>query len=154
MANKEIGRIWIKTPYLMKGYYKNELKTKERKYGDWFDTGDVGYIDNEYLYVVGRSDDMIIKGGLNIYPRDIENCILGIDDVKEVLVYGVIIDNVEQICADVILSDRDNQDILALRKKIANKVEGYMMPHIVNIVEDFKRNASGKIVRPKKIYRV
>lgn len=154
MANKEIGRIWIKTPYLMKGYYKNELKTKVRKYGDWFDTGDVGYIDNEYLYVVGRSDDMIIKGGLNIYPRDIENCILGIDDVKEVLVYGVIIDNVEQICADVILSDRDNQDILALRKKIANKVEGYMMPHIVNIVEDFKRNASGKIVRPKKIYRV
>ena len=41
-----------------------------------------------------------------------------------------------------------------LGKKIANKVEGYMMPHIVNIVEDFKRNASGKIVRPKKIYRV
>lgn len=154
VADKEIGRIWVKTPCLMKGYYKNELLTKERMHGDWYDTGDVGYINDGYLYVVGRSDDMIIKGGLNIYPREIESRILNIDGVKAALVYSIIIDNVEQICADVILSVKDCMDILQLKKNIADKVEGYMMPYVVNIVEDFKRNASGKVVRPKKIYRV
>lgn len=147
----EIGRIWVKTPCLMVGYYKDEIKTKERMHHQWFDTGDVGYIDEGFLYVVGRSDDMIIISGVNIYPKEIECKILELAEVKEVLAYGILVDNMEQIAVDVILNEANKElGALKLKELILKQVEGYMMPRRVNIVHDFKRNASGKVIRPVK----
>ena len=153
-GNGEVGKVWVNTPSLMIGYYRDEKNTEEHIHGKWFDTGDMGYINDGFLYIVGRSDDMIIKSGVNIYPREIECKILELDEVKDVLVYGMIIDDVEQIVADIILEEQFIMlDLINLKKIISKQVQSYMMPYVINIVKDFKRNASGKVVRPSKKLR-
>ena len=153
-ANSEVGRIWISTPYRMVGYYKQEERTKERIHNKWFDTGDVGYIKDGLLYVVGRSDDMIIKSGVNIYPREIESKLLELEEIKEALAYGVIVDGVEQIATDVILEKGCNDlELIKVKEIISKQLPGYLIPSIVNIVKDFKRNGSGKVIRPAKQIR-
>ena len=79
---------------------------------------------------------------------------LELDEVKDVLVYGMIIDDVEQIVADIILEEQFIMlDLINLKKIISKQVQSYMMPYVINIVKDFKRNASGKVVRPSKKLR-
>lgn len=151
----KLGQIWIQTPSLMLGYYKDVEKTKEKIQKGWFATGDVGVMDEENnLYILGRSDDMIIKAGMNIYPQEVEKEILKLEDIKAVLVYGKLTEKGEEIIAEVILQDKykveTDYDIM---RKMSYILPEYMMPVQVLIVEDFIRNASGKIVRPAKKIR-
>ena len=151
----KLGQIWIQTPSLMLGYYKDVEKTKEKIQKGWFATGDVGVMDEENnLYILVRSDDMIIKAGMNIYPQEVEKEILKLEDIKAVLVYGKLTEKGEEIIAEVILQDKykveTDYDIM---RKMSYILPEYMMPVQVLIVEDFIRNASGKIVRPAKTIR-
>ena len=149
------GEIWIKTPSIMLGYYQDIERTNERFYGTWFDTGDIGMIDkNNNLHILGRSDDMIIKSGMNIYPQEIEIKMQTLPDIKEVLVYGKLVNGVEQIAADVVLKEvyktETSQDIM---QKMVRVLPEYMMPTSISIVKDLPKNASGKVVRPRKYVR-
>lgn len=74
----------------MKSYYRNEAATKERIKDGWLHTGDVGCLDEEgYLYLLGRTDDMIITGGLNVFPGEVEDVIRRHPKVKDVAVVGL-----------------------------------------------------------------
>lgn len=144
------GNIIVKTPCLMKGYYKNKEATQKAVINGWLNTGDVGYKDqNGYLYILSRADDMIIKGGMNIYPKEIENQVISIEQIEECVVYGKKKDVSEIIAIDVVL--KCIGDKLVSKKELAalisNVLPPYQMPSEINIVEALKRNASGKIIR-------
>ena len=86
----ERGEICARGALVSPGYYKNDKATAEARFGDWHRTGDIGvFDDNGYLYVVDRMKDMIITGGFNVYPSEIEQLIWGIDAVQDCAVVGV-----------------------------------------------------------------
>lgn len=86
----EVGEIIIKGPQVMKGYWNRPEDTQASFRADWFLSGDMGYMDDEgYFYIVDRKKDMIIAGGFNIYPREIEEILYEYEDVQEVCVIGV-----------------------------------------------------------------
>jgi long-chain acyl-CoA synthetase len=89
-APGEVGEICGRSPCLMPGYYKRPDLTAKAIVGGWLHTGDAGYLDEEgYLYLVDRIKDMIIVGGVNVYPHDIEKVMVGHPAVREVAVFGV-----------------------------------------------------------------
>lgn len=144
------GYVIVKTPCLMKGYYKNKIATQKVIIDGWLNTGDIGYKDkNGYLYILSRADDMIIKGGMNIYPKEIENQVSNIEQIEECVVYGKKTDISETIAIDVVL--KCYGDKLVSQKELAalisNVLPPYQMPSEINVVEALKRNASGKVIR-------
>lgn len=149
----EIGEVWVKTPTIMSGYYKQTSRAKFRD--GWFDTGDIGTVDERRrLYILGRSDDMIIKAGMNIYPQEVEKRLLEISEIKEVVVYGKIVNGVEQIVADIVIDEKYSfESLYDIMQKLSQVLPDYMMPSNISIVDNLPRNASGKVVRPSKELR-
>ncbi|MCS0542901.1 fatty acid--CoA ligase family protein, partial [Aeromonas veronii] len=89
VSQGEIGEIICKGPLVMKGYWRNEKATNETLVDGWLHTGDLGWVDeNGYLHIVDRKKDVIISGGLNIYPREIEEVLNKHDGIKETCVIG------------------------------------------------------------------
>jgi long-chain acyl-CoA synthetase len=87
---KEVGEIVIKGPQVMKGYWKRPEETQAAFRGEWFLTGDMGYMDEEgFFYIVDRKKDLIIAGGFNIYPREIEEVLYEHDSIQEVCAIGI-----------------------------------------------------------------
>ena len=148
----EHGQIWVKSPSLMKGYYRNKQLTKQVIVNGWLNTGDIGYMNEEnFLFILSRSDDMIIKAGMNIYPREIESILNLLPPIRESLVYGVRSVRGEEITADIVL----NESFAFLNKKdllqfFMEYIPSYQIPTHINIVGNLPKNASGKIVRPSK----
>lgn len=145
------GKVIIKSPSIMKGYYNNiELSSRVINNG-WLDTGDIGYKDNNgFLYIVSRIDDMIIKAGMNIYPKEIENAANMIDVIADSLVYRVRNDNGENIAIDIVLNENsENIDKKDLMKLFSKVLPVYQMPSVINFVDEIPKNASGKIIRRK-----
>ena len=90
LAPGEVGEIVVRGPQVMQGYWGNPAATAETLRGGWLHTGDLGRLDDEgYLYVVDRAKDMLISGGLNVYPAEIERVLAGVPGVVEVAVVGV-----------------------------------------------------------------
>lgn len=90
VAANEVGEIVARSDGMMSGFWKNPEASAERIVDGWIKTGDLGKLDaNGYLYVVDRADDMIISGGFNIWPAELENVLAGHDDVIEVAVFGI-----------------------------------------------------------------
>ena len=86
----QIGEIVARGPQIMKGYFKDPKATARKIKEGWYYTGDLGWLDEEgYLYVLGRADDMVITGGLNVYPSEVENVLLNHPKVQEAAVVGI-----------------------------------------------------------------
>ncbi len=111
----------------------------------WFTVGDLGRLDDQgYLYIDGRRDDLIITGGMNVYPAEIEAEILAFDGVVDVAVFGVADDQWGQrVCAAVV----GNVDIEALSAWLRADIAGYKRPKQIFAVHELPRTASGKIQR-------
>jgi acyl-coenzyme A synthetase/AMP-(fatty) acid ligase len=135
----------------MKGYYNNAAETEKKLKDSWLDTGDLGYLDEDgYLYIAGRSDDMIVKSGLNVYPQEVENKLLKVPEVEEAMVYGELINDVVQICADVVIDENYQQcDSQYIMNCAAEILPPHLMPYRLNIVEQLPKNGSGKKLRPR-----
>ncbi len=146
----EIGNIYI-TNSLVKSmqYYKDPEKTKESHRGDYMTVGDMGYLDEEgYLYIVDRKTDMVISGGVNIYPAEIEEVIHEHPAVIDVAVIGVPNDDWgEELKAVVQLKpgERATQDDIIdfCRERLAD----YKRPRTVDFVAEVPRNPSGKLLK-------
>lgn len=148
------GIVMVSSPSLMKGYYNNQSLTQKTIVNGWLNTHDIGYKDeNGYLYILGRADDMIIKAGMNIYPREIENEINKIPEISECLAYGKKGLLGEDIIIDIVLT---NESRLIAKKDLMVKFKQvlplYLMPSNINIVDTIPRNASGKLIRSKRFY--
>lgn len=146
----EIGEIIGRSPLLMTEYYKNPAQTAEAIQDGWLYTGDLGYLDEDgYLFLTGRKKDLIISGGVNVYPIDIEEIIATHSGVQDVSVFGIPHPEWgETPVAAVIL--KPNQEISSTQiKAFANERLGarYQKVYDVVLVEEFPKNVAGKTLK-------
>jgi len=149
-APGEIGEILIRGPHVMREYWKNPKATAETVIDGWLHTGDLGRVDDEgFLYIVDRKKDMIISGGENIYPAEIESVLTALPQVAEVAVIGVPdADWGEAVCAVVRLREGQSLTLEAVRAHCAGKLGKYKMPKKLILSEEpLPRNPTGKLVK-------
>ena len=146
----EVGEIVGRGPMLMPGYYKRPDLTAQAIVDGWLHTGDMGYADEDgFLYLVDRMKDLIISGGVNVYPRDIEEIIVQHPAVREAAVFGVPDDKWgETPLATVLLRQPGAVTAEELRQWINSRVEArYQQVREVVIRDEFPRNTAGKTLK-------
>ena len=150
VAVGEVGEIIGRSPLLMSGYYKRPDLTREVIVDGWLHSGDLGYVDEDgFLYLVDRAKDMLISGGVNVYPRDIEEIVVRHPAVREAAVFGVPSEKWgESPLAAVILREPGAVSADELRGWINARVEArYQQVQEVVVVDDFPRSAAGKTLK-------
>ena len=149
LQHGEIGEIIVKTTTPFINYYKNDIKTTQSVKDGYFYTEDLGYLDEDgYLFFCGRKKDVIIVSGMNIYPKDIEEVILGVRGVKECCVVGVDDEYfTEGILAVLVINDEFNlKDVkIACFKALSN----HQQPMAYEIVDALPKNKMGKVQKFK-----
>nr|VFK53696.1 MAG: Acyl-CoA synthetase (AMP-forming)/AMP-acid ligase II [Candidatus Kentron sp. TC] len=146
----EVGEITGRGPALMQGYYRRPDLTDKALIDGWLHTGDMGYVDEDgFLYLVDRQKDMIISGGVNVFPRDIEEVVTHHPEVKEVAVFGAPDEKWgEAPIAAVILKEPDAIDATELADWINRNVAAkFQRVREVVLMDDFPRNVAGKTLK-------
>lgn len=146
----EVGRLLVRSPYVGLGYWAGDKGLTPIADADgWFDTGDLVKRDTEgYLFIVGRDKDMIISGGFNVYPREVEMALETLPEVAEVAVVGVPHpDFGEAVLAIVALRQGSRLQAPAIQAHLAGQLTGYKRPKRIEILDALPRNAMGKIVK-------
>jgi long-chain acyl-CoA synthetase len=145
----QIGEIAIRGDNVMKGYWRRPEDTAEAMAGGWLRTGDLGLMDPEgYFSIVDRKKDMIIRGGLNVYPREVEEVLYEDPAVAEAAVIGVP-DHLlgEEVAAVVTLKPGASADPGELRAHVKSQLAAYKYPRHVWIVDELPHGGSGKILK-------
>lgn len=148
----ETGELWIKTPLTIEQYLnRGELDSDTLDEEGYFRVGDVGYLDEDgYLYITDRKKDMIISGGVNIYPAEIEAVIRKHPAVLDVAVIGIPHDDfgeqVMAICEKRENSELNKEELLQFCEK---ELASYKRPRVIEIVHELPRNAMGKVLKNK-----
>ena len=145
----ETGEIIAKSNFIMAGYWNRPDATAEVVKDGWYWSGDAGYMDeNGFVYVVDRIKDMIISGGENIYPAELENVLAAHPEIADVAVIGVPDDKwgevVKVVAVKRIAVDLDEAGVIDFLK---DKIAGFKMPRIVEFIPMLPRNPSGKILK-------
>lgn len=149
VANGIKGQIVLRSPSIMKGYYRNHEETCKKIKNGLLQTGDIGYKDKDgLLFVVSRMDDMIIKAGMNIYPLEIESIVLRHPGVRECMAYGISRNNTELIGLDIVPENACNTK--ELQQEIRRLLPSHLFPEEINVVDKLLKNASGKLVRKRR----
>ena len=146
----EVGEICGKGPILMPHYYKRPELTRQAIVDGWLHSGDMGYVDEDgFLYLVDRKKDMIISGGVNVYPRDIEEITVQHPAVVEAAVFGIPDERWgESPIAAVTLAEKGAVSAEELREWINSRVEAkFQRVAAVEIMEEFPRNVAGKTLK-------
>jgi fatty-acyl-CoA synthase len=149
---EEQGELWTRGYHVMRGYYKMEEKTNEVIDDEgWLHTGDLAVMDEDgYVRITGRAKDMIIRGGENVYPREIEEFLYTHPEVSDVQVYGVPDEKYgEQVAAAVKKhpgSDLTEDD---LKEYCRESIARFKVPFYMDFVEEYPMTASGKIQKYK-----
>jgi acyl-CoA synthetase (AMP-forming)/AMP-acid ligase II len=150
VAVGEVGELWTRSSNNMIGYWNLPDATKNTMAdGGWVKTGDAGYLDADgYLYIHDRVKDMIITGGENVYPAEVESAIYGHPDVLEVAVIGVPDDkwgeSVKAVCVAKPGAQVDADSVMSWARE---RIAGFKVPKSVDVIAALPRNASGKILR-------
>lgn len=145
----EMGEIVIRGHNIMKGYYKRAEATAECMGNGWFHSGDIGQFDEDgYLYITDRVKDMIIRGGFNVYPREIEEVMMTHPAISLAAVVGVPHDSHgEEIKAYVILKQGAQTTAEEISAWCKDNMAGYKYPRIVEIRDNLPMTATGKILK-------
>ncbi|MBA3581904.1 MAG: AMP-binding protein [Gammaproteobacteria bacterium] len=140
-----VGEIYIQSPALMQGYWRKPEATQDSFEKAWFKTGDMGYVDKDGdLFIVGRAKEMIISGGLNVYPQEVENALLTIQGVHEVAVFGLPhADLGEAVTAAMVCDDACDEQLI--RSALKEILTTYKVPKRFLFVTSLPRNALGKL---------
>jgi malonyl-CoA/methylmalonyl-CoA synthetase len=148
VATSAVGAIEVRGPNVFAGYWRMPEKTREEFTGDgWFRTGDVGRVDNEgYVSIVGRSKDLIISGGYNVYPAEIESVLNDMPGIAESAVIGVPHgDFGEAVVAVVVPRFGVALDTAALTQALKAKIANFKVPKAIFVVAELPRNAMAKV---------
>jgi acyl-CoA synthetase (AMP-forming)/AMP-acid ligase II len=145
----EMGEIVTRSDLVMKGYWRNPEATAETIRHGWLHTGDVGFMDESgYLFIMDRSKDMIISGGENIYPREIEEVIIQHPSIREVAVVGVPDpkwgEAVKAVVALLPGKPLTEEELIAFCK---DNIASYKKPKSVDFVDELPKNNYGKILK-------
>jgi acyl-CoA synthetase (AMP-forming)/AMP-acid ligase II len=146
----EVGEVWIKSPSNMVGYWNMPEATASALSDDgWFRSGDAGYLDDDgYVYIHDRVKDMIISGGENIYPAEVEGVLMAHPAVADAAVIGVPSDRWGETVKAIVVRAADAEvteaDVIAWSR---DRLAGYKCPTSVDWAEVLPRNPSGKILK-------
>ena len=143
-----VGEIIVRSPCVMPGYWKREEANAEAIDQDgWFHTGDAGYFDEEgYLYIYDRVKEMIVSGGENIYPAEVENALAGHPAVQDVAVIGVPDEKWGEAVKAIVAAKAEvsEAELIAYARE---RIAGYKLPKSIDFIAKVPRNPSGKIMR-------
>lgn len=144
----EVGELIVRGPNVMKGYYKMPEETSNAIRDGWLYTGDLAKKDEEgYFYIVDRKKDMIIVGGYNVYPREVEEVLFANPGILEAAVVGVPDPNFgEQVLAFVVLKDKELSPV-EIQDFCKEKLAKYKVPARIEILNELPKNTTGKILR-------
>jgi acyl-CoA synthetase (AMP-forming)/AMP-acid ligase II len=149
LGEREVGEICIRTPALFLGYWNNDAATRAALSEDrWYRTGDYGHVIDEYIYLEGRRQDLIIRGGENIYPAEIENRLIEHPAIAEVAVVGVDHPTLGQEVKAYVVT-HDNADVNAddVRAFAAAALAPYKVPTHIEFLDAMPHNATGKVLK-------
>ncbi|MGB0113363.1 MAG: long-chain-fatty-acid--CoA ligase [Ilumatobacteraceae bacterium] len=149
-AQGEVGEIWIRSPQVMKGYWNQPDETTKSVTPDgWFKSGDAGYLDADgYLYIHDRVKDMIVSGGENVYPAEVENVLMSHPDIADVAVIGVPHEKWGETAKAIVVRAADSTvteaEIIAFAKE---RLATFKCPTSVDWTDVLPRNPSGKVLK-------
>ncbi len=145
----QVGEIVIRGHNVMKGYWQRPDATSDVIRGGWFHSGDMARVDEDgYFFIVDRKKDLIIRGGFNVYPREIEEVIYEHPSVREAAVIGLPHDEYgEEVGAAVVLKEGATSDPDELREFVKGQVAAYKYPRRVWFVDELPKGPTGKIVK-------
>lgn len=145
----QIGEVCVRGKHIMAGYWKNPELTARALAGGWYHTGDLGYLDERgYLFLTDRKSDMIITGGENVYPTEVENVLYAHPAVLECSVVGVPDERwVEIVHAAVVLRDGASASAEEIIEHCHQNLAGYKCPKKVTFLDSLPKTAIGKISR-------
>jgi long-chain acyl-CoA synthetase len=152
----EVGELLIRGPGVMKGYLNRAEETATALAGGWLHTGDLARMDEDgYLYIVDRKKELVIRGGYNVYPREIEEVLYQMPDILEAAVYGVPHEDLgEEVAAVVVLKQGSTTDAQTIRQYVKERVAPFKYPRRVKVVTDLlPKSGTGKILK-KEVKRV
>ncbi len=150
VPNGEVGEIWIRSRQIMKGYWNMPEETaKSIVKGGWFRSGDAGYFDKDgYVYIFDRVKDMIVSGGENVYPAEVENALMAHPAIADVAVIGVPDEKWGEVPKALVVRKPDSQvtqdEIISFARE---RLAGFKTPKSVDWVDALPRNPSGKILK-------
>jgi long-chain acyl-CoA synthetase len=149
VAPGEVGEIVIKGHNVMKGYLGRPDATEEAIRDGWFHTGDLGKVDEDgFFFIVDRKKDMIIRGGYNVYPREVEEVLYEHPAVREAAVIAVPDEEWgEEVGAAVVLKDGEHVDADTLRAYVKEQVASYKYPRRLWFVEELPKGPTGKLLK-------
>ncbi len=150
---EEEGEVLIAGPHVMKGYYRNPEETAKALDSDgWLRTGDLGKIDGDgNLYILGRSKELIIHGGFNVYPPEVEAALNDHPQVIQSAVVGRTKEGDEEVLAFVQVSDTDRPNIDELRAFVKERLTGYKRPKHIILATSLPAAPTGKLLKHKMI---
>jgi long-chain acyl-CoA synthetase len=145
----QVGEIAVRSPQVMSGYWKLPDATGRALHGDWFLTGDAGYLDaSGYLYIYDRVKDMIVSGGENIYPAEVESALFAHPAVADVAVIGVPDARWGEAVKAVVVRKAGAEvtpgELIAWARE---RIAGYKLPKSVDFIDILPRNPTGKILK-------
>ncbi len=142
------GQVLVRGPTVFAGYWERPAATTESFVDGWFCTGDLGVVEDGYVRLLGRSTEVVISGGYNVYPAEVEDVLLGHPSVAEVAVTGVPSEEWgEVVCAWVVPDGASPPDVDSLLAYAAQRLAPYKRPRRVRVVDSLPRNALGKVRR-------
>jgi long-chain acyl-CoA synthetase len=149
VARGEVGEIVIRGHNIMRGYWQRPDATAEAMRGGWFHSGDMAKVDEEgYFYIVDRKKDLIIRGGYNVYPREVEEVLYEHPKIREAAVLGVPHDEWgEEIGAAVVLHEGEQLDPEEVSAYVKERIAAYKYPRIVWFLEELPKGPTGKILK-------
>ena len=152
-AANEVGELWLKSPVVTPGYWKNEKETKESITDGWFHTGDIVKRDEEnYFYVVDRKKNMYISGGENVFPAEIEAYLYSNDKIKEVAVIGVEDQKWGEVGkAYIVLKENCTASQNEILEYCKGNLAKYKIPKHIEFIDELPKSEAGKIDKKKLI---
>jgi long-chain acyl-CoA synthetase len=149
VAQGEVGEIVIRGHNIMKGYWQRPDATAEAMRGGWFHSGDMARVDEEgYFFIVDRKKDMIIRGGYNVYPREVEEVLYEHPKIREAAVLGIPHDQWgEEIGAAVVLHEGEELSPEECSEYVKERIAAYKYPRLVWFLDDLPKGPTGKILK-------
>lgn len=143
----EVGELCVRGYQVMKGYWNDEEQTMKSIKDGWYHTGDLGTLDeNGYIRVTGRIKDMLIRGGENVYPREIEDLLTTHPKIHDANAFGVPDKRLgEEVCVWIKLKEAQTMTAQEVKDYCKQNLAYYKIPHYIRFVEDFPRTPTGKI---------
>ena len=144
------GILWLKGPSITSGYFRDPENTAAKFKDGWFDTGDIVKIDDEgYVTILDRASDLIIVGGFNVYPQEVEAILNSHPKVKESAAVGMAHSVSGQIVKAFVIRADNEVTTRELQNFCKDKLAHYKTPRVIEFVDDFPRNSLGKVLRRK-----